>query len=69
VGSFERVADEMAAWHEAGACDGFVLLPPDIPQGLADICDELIPILQERGVAQSAYSGTTFRERLGRRLA
>lgn len=65
VGSPEDVADEMQAWLEGEACDGFTVVMPYLPQGLDDICERLVPVLQRRGLFRTEYEGTTLREHLG----
>lgn len=64
VGSAETVADQLQAWFENGAADGFVLFEP-LPGQLALFVDRVIPILQARGLFRTDYEGTTFREHLG----
>ena len=61
----ERVADEMEEWYRAGACDGFILQPAYLPGSLDDICALLVPELQQRGLFQTEYQGTTLRDHLG----
>lgn len=65
VGSASQAADRMVRWFESGACDGFSLNSPYIPGGLDDICELLIPELQERGYFRTEYEGNTLREHLG----
>jgi FMN-dependent oxidoreductase (nitrilotriacetate monooxygenase family) len=65
VGSASQAADRMVEWFESRACDGFSLNSPYIPGGLDDICDLLIPELQERGYFRDEYEGSTLREHLG----
>jgi len=65
VGSASQAADRMVDWFESGACDGFSLNSPYIPGGLDDICDLLIPELQDRGYFREEYEGSTLREHLG----
>lgn len=65
VGSPERIADELTRWFEAGAADGFNLMPYTIPGQLRAFVDEVVPILQERGLFRREYRGTTLREHLG----
>lgn len=62
VGTPEQVADELEHWFATGAADGFHLLPPVLPDGLNELVDQLIPVLQKRGLFRSAYSGRTLRE-------
>jgi len=65
IGSAEMVADTLQDWYEDGAADGFMLLPGLTPQSQNDFDRLVLPILRERGVAKSAYTGQTLREHLG----
>lgn len=65
VGSPRTVAAEMAEAVAAGAADGFLLVPHLIPGGLDDFVDRVVPLLQERGVFRTAYTGSTLRSHLG----
>ncbi len=65
VGTPEQVADDIETWFEAGAADGFNLMPDVLPTGLAVFVDEVVPILRRRGLFRSEYEGTTLREHLG----
>jgi FMN-dependent oxidoreductase (nitrilotriacetate monooxygenase family) len=65
VGTAQTVADEMQQWLESGACDGFNILFPYLPEGLDDVVDRLVPELQRRGLFRREYAGTTLREHLG----
>ena len=49
------------------ACDGFILVPHLVPGGLDEFADEVVPILQERGVFRTGYEGPTLRDHLGLR--
>jgi alkanesulfonate monooxygenase SsuD/methylene tetrahydromethanopterin reductase-like flavin-dependent oxidoreductase (luciferase family) len=53
------------AWFEAGAADGFVLIPAWLPGGLEDFIDEVVPKLQKSGLFRTSYEGRTLRENLG----
>ncbi|SDD29603.1 LLM class flavin-dependent oxidoreductase [Belnapia rosea] len=64
-GAPESIADTLQEWFEAGACDGFNILPPYFPGGFDDFVDLVVPVLQERGLFRREYSGTTLREHLG----
>ncbi|MDI1294941.1 MAG: LLM class flavin-dependent oxidoreductase [bacterium] len=64
VGSAETVADWLQQWFESGAADGFVLFEP-LPGQLDLFVEKVVPLLQQRGLFRSDYSGTTFREHLG----
>jgi FMN-dependent oxidoreductase (nitrilotriacetate monooxygenase family) len=65
VGTPEQLADEMQAWLEAGAADGFNVHPPTFPDSLVDFVDHVIPILQRRGIFREEYTGRTLREHYG----
>ena len=47
------------------ACDGFILVPHITPGGLDPVVDQVVPLLQERGVYRTEYPGSTLRENLG----
>ncbi len=65
VGTAQTIADEMEAWHDAGACDGFTVMFPYLPGGLDDFCTQVVPELQRRGMFRHDYEGKTLRENLG----
>lgn len=64
-GTAEDVADDLETWWRAGACDGFIILPSYYMQPQIDFCEQVVPILQKRGVFRKEYSGNTLREHLG----
>ncbi|MYS81857.1 NtaA/DmoA family FMN-dependent monooxygenase [Embleya scabrispora] len=64
IGTAEHVADRMEVHVRDGASDGFILVPHLTPTGLDEFVDQVVPILQERGVFRSEYEGTTLREHL-----
>ncbi|HET6742574.1 MAG TPA: NtaA/DmoA family FMN-dependent monooxygenase, partial [Kribbella sp.] len=65
TGTPEQVADAIQHWFEAGAADGFNVMPPVLPSGLATFVDEVIPILQARGLFRTEYTGATLRDHYG----
>ena len=65
IGTPEEVADRMQAWLQAGACDGFIMQALQIPIELALFVDEVVPILQRRGLQRTDYRGSTLRDHLG----
>ena len=65
VGTPEQVADGIQQWFEQGAADGFNVMPPILPTGLTDFVDQVVPILQRRGLFRTEYEGATLRENLG----
>jgi len=64
VGTADDIVDDMQAWFEAGAADGFIVLPADLPQGLQDFVEQVVPRLQDRGLFRKTYHGATLREHL-----
>ncbi|AIY19312.1 NtaA/DmoA family FMN-dependent monooxygenase [Pimelobacter simplex] len=64
VGSPATVADKLVEWWEARACDGFNV-GVDHPAGFRRFVEEVVPILQERGVFRAQYDATTLRGHLG----
>ncbi|GGC64817.1 monooxygenase [Undibacterium terreum] len=65
VGTAEAVADQMQAWFEQEAADGFNFMAPSLPGGLDDFLSLVVPELQRRGLFRKTYQGTTLREHLG----
>ena len=65
VGTPEQIADAMQEWFDNGAADGFNIMPPVLPTGLTDFVDQVVPILQQRGLFRTEYEGRTLRENLG----
>jgi FMN-dependent oxidoreductase (nitrilotriacetate monooxygenase family) len=65
VGTPEQIADAMEEWFRAGAADGFNIMPPVLPTGLEVFVDEVVPVLQRRGLFRTEYTGTTLREHYG----
>ncbi|MFF8288670.1 LLM class flavin-dependent oxidoreductase [Streptomyces sp. NPDC016309] len=65
VGTAEQIADELQEWFTEGAADGFNIMPPYLPGGLDHFVDQVVPILQARGLFRTAYTGRTLREHYG----
>ncbi len=65
AGTPEQVADQMEAWIKTGASDGFNLMPPVIPWMLNAFVDEVVPLLQRRGLFREGYTGSTLRDHYG----
>ncbi|MGI4838158.1 MAG: LLM class flavin-dependent oxidoreductase [Janthinobacterium lividum] len=65
VGSPQQVADQLIEWYQAGACDGFVILPPYLEEEDDLFLGQVVPRLQDAGVFRRAYPGTTLRDTLG----
>ncbi|MDV9190874.1 NtaA/DmoA family FMN-dependent monooxygenase [Streptomyces sp. SR27] len=65
VGSPATVAAALEEFVAEDAADGFILVPHLTPGGLDGFVDRVVPLLQERGVFRTEYSGTTLRSHLG----
>ena len=68
VGSPAQIADVLEDWFKAGAADGFNVMPPFFPGQFDAFADQVVPILQERGLFRADYSGTTLRDHLGLKM-
>ncbi|HVT70916.1 MAG TPA: NtaA/DmoA family FMN-dependent monooxygenase [Trebonia sp.] len=65
IGSPQTVAATINDFVQADAADGYILVPHITPDGLAPFVDQVVPLLQERGVFRTEYTGTTLRDHLG----
>jgi FMN-dependent oxidoreductase (nitrilotriacetate monooxygenase family) len=65
IGTPETVARRINELVQQDAADGFILVPHVTPDGLDEFADTVVPLLQERGVFRTEYSGTTLRDHLG----
>jgi FMN-dependent oxidoreductase (nitrilotriacetate monooxygenase family) len=65
TGTPEQVADAIQDWSDAGAADGFNIMPAVLPSGLEAFVDHVVPILVRRGLFREEYAGTTLREHYG----
>ncbi len=65
IGTPEQIVDQMEDWFLNEGADGFNILPPHLPGGLADVVDMVVPELQRRGLYKTDYVGKTLRENLG----
>lgn len=65
VGTPVEIVDELQAWFEDGAADGFNILAPILPQGLDDFIELVLPELRRRGLFREDYTGATLRDHLG----
>jgi FMN-dependent oxidoreductase (nitrilotriacetate monooxygenase family) len=70
AGTPEQIADLIQDWCDPDApggpaADGFNYMPPVIPALMDPFIDEVIPILQRRGLFRTEYEGTTLRDSLG----
>jgi FMN-dependent oxidoreductase (nitrilotriacetate monooxygenase family) len=65
TGTPEGLAGLITSWWDAGACDGFTLMPNVLPGQLTAFVDHVVPILQKRALARTEYAGSTLREHFG----
>lgn len=65
TGTPEQIADTMQEWFEAGAADGFNIMPPLLPSGLEEFVEHVVPLLQRRGLFRTEYTGQTLRDHYG----
>lgn len=64
LGTPEAIADKLQAWFEAGSADGFIV-GAATPRGLEDFVDQVVPLLQRRGLFRDDYEADTLRGNLG----
>lgn len=64
VGTAADVADHMQEWFEAGAVDGFWVSVDVYEDGIDTFVDQVVPILQDRGLFHRQYEGETLRDHL-----
>jgi len=55
----------MEHWFRKGAADGFNIMPPVPPVGLDLFVDRVVPLLRERDLFRTEYTGRTLREHYG----
>jgi len=65
AGTPEQIADLMQDWFNDGAADGFNVMPPLLPLQFDVFAQEVVPILQRRGLFRTEYAGTMLREHYG----
>ncbi|CAN7386678.1 hypothetical protein [Caulobacter sp. LjRoot300] len=64
VGTPEQIADKFELWLDSRASDGFVI-GESLPGQFQLLVEQVIPLLQKRGIFRDDYEGATFRESLG----
>ncbi len=65
AGTPEQIADLIADWFATGACDGFNVMPPVLPASLRVFAEQVIPLLQKRGLFRTDYTAATLRGHYG----
>jgi long-chain alkane monooxygenase len=63
VGTPEQIADELTVWQQAGV-DGINMFNWRIPDSYQEFIDHVMPVLRERGLAQTEYAPGTLRNKL-----
>lgn len=64
AGDGVEVADQLQAWFEAGAADGYMILPQQTQVDAANFVDLVLPELRQRGLFRPREGAPTLRERL-----
>lgn len=64
VGTPKQVAQQMDAYVQGDASDGFILVPHLVPGGLDEFVAKVIPELQDLGSYRTQYTGPTLRDHL-----
>ncbi|MGI9521695.1 MAG: LLM class flavin-dependent oxidoreductase [Hyphomicrobiaceae bacterium] len=65
AGTPEQLVDLMEDWVKDRAADGFNVMPPILPMMLETFIEEVVPIMQKRGLFRTAYGGATLRAHYG----
>jgi alkanesulfonate monooxygenase len=65
IGTAKQVCDQLEEWFTMGAADGFNILACDVPDGIIDLVEEVVPELQRRGLFRNEYQGDTLRDHMG----
>ncbi|MDX2158820.1 MAG: NtaA/DmoA family FMN-dependent monooxygenase [Hyphomicrobiaceae bacterium] len=64
VGTPSSIADQMEAFMAHVGGDGFMISPICFPGAIEDFVDLVVPELQRRGLARTAYAGSTLKDHL-----
>lgn len=64
IGTPKSVAAEMTRRFEIGACDGYIMEPRLIPDGMDEFIELVIPELRDLGSFREEYDGDTLRDHL-----
>jgi FMN-dependent oxidoreductase (nitrilotriacetate monooxygenase family) len=65
TGTPDRIADLIEEWFTDGAADGFNVMPPVLPAMLDVFVEQVVPLLQQRGLFRTAYDAQTLRGHYG----
>jgi len=64
VGTPEQVADQLEHLWRASDCHGFNITPTTNIKSVEDFVDEVVPLLQAKGIFRTDYESETFRDNL-----
>lgn len=64
IGDPNDIADELERWWRLTGADGFVLMFPLVPGTLTDFVEQVVPLLQQRGIYPASPGVSGLRERL-----
>ena len=64
-GTPEHIANLIEDWFTDGVADGINLMPPVLPKMLDIFIDEVVPLLQKKGIFRTEYRGNTLRDHYG----
>jgi FMN-dependent oxidoreductase (nitrilotriacetate monooxygenase family) len=62
AGTPAEIVDHMEEWFYGGACDGFNMLPPNLPGDFTAFVEHVLPELRRRGLFREDYAGATLRD-------
>lgn len=66
AGTPEQIADDLERWFDAGAADGFTVMPADTAVDFERFAELVVPLLRERGLFREVPTEpSTLRESLG----
>ncbi|THF77268.1 LLM class flavin-dependent oxidoreductase [Cohnella fermenti] len=65
VGTPEQIADRIEQRFESGDIDGYIVSGHVQPEGIRDFVEQVVPILQKRGLFRTEYEADTLRGNLG----
>lgn len=68
IGTPEQIADDIELWFNSYAADGFNLMIDHFPDGLVTFAQEVVPLLQAKGIHKYEYDAPTLREGIGAAL-
>jgi hypothetical protein len=65
AGTPEQCADICQSWFEGGAADGFSIAMNTMPDSAREFAEQVVPLLQARGLFRMDYEEGTLRDNLG----